>query len=156
MLMERGGERERERDVPVCTSHLLFPVNMNVPEVKAVVPVGYFQDVWMNGPFPIRRWNAFDAYIRTNSRVEGWHNKLNRTVGFHHLNVFQLVEVLTKQQVAIESTETTAQHGAEPPARRRKYHQQDVRLERLRQGYSTGEMTTEQFLLALRHIVHHF
>ena len=79
--------RERERDVPVCTSHLLYRVCMNVPEVKALAL--YFQDTCINGPFPVPMWKVSDAII---NRVEGWHHNMNRTMGFHHPNVFQLVK----------------------------------------------------------------
>ena len=68
---------------------------MNVPEVKALAQ--YFQDTWINGPFPVPMWNVVDANLRTNNRVDGWHTKLNRTVRFHHLNAFQLVDVLKEK-----------------------------------------------------------
>ena len=73
-------------------------------------------------------WIVFDANIRTNNSVEGWHKKLNRTVGFHHPNAFQLVGVLKKEQAAAESTEMRARHAAEPPAWRRKHRQLDALL----------------------------
>lgn len=48
-------------------------------------------------------WNVFHANIQTNNSVEGWHYKLNRTLGFHHPNAFELVEVLKIEQAAVES-----------------------------------------------------
>ena len=89
---------------------------MNVLEVRALAH--YFQDTWMNCPFPVPLWNVTEAIIRSSNRVESWHNKLNRTVDVHHPNIFQLVGVLKKEQAAVESTVTRAQRGAEPSARR--------------------------------------
>ena len=91
--------------------------------------------------------------IRTNNSVEGWHHKLNSDIGRSHPNVHKLVDVLLKEQA---STETTIQHallGVAPPPR---YRELDCHLEPVRRNYELGVYTTEAYLTAIQHIVHHY
>ncbi|KAK7488152.1 hypothetical protein BaRGS_00020594 [Batillaria attramentaria] len=85
-----------------------------------------------------------------------WHSKLNRTISTRHLNVFQLVEYLHKEQTNMESTIQRAQLGANLPARRRKYWEMDHPLQRLRTRFNAGELTSFEILSAVRHIVQRF
>ena len=51
----------------------------------------YFKKTWLNGPFDIGLWNVNQETLRTNNLVEGWHNRLNRSVGKHHPNLYELI-----------------------------------------------------------------
>ena len=96
-------------------------------------------------------WNVFSQSIRTNNRIEewhdklnrmdGWHNKLNRVEGWHHKlnrveewhdklnraighshpNTHELISVLKKEQTSTEETLQRARLGAPPPPSRRRY-----------------------------------
>ena len=46
--------------------------------------------------------------------------------------------------------------GAPPPPQRQKYRDLDRRLDRLRGEYRNGQMTTDDYLGALGHLVHHY
>ena len=66
-------------------------------------------------------WNVFSQSIRTNNRMDGWHNKLNRAIGHSHPNTHELISVLKKEQTSTEETLQRARLGAPPPPSRRRY-----------------------------------
>ena len=96
-------------------------------------------------------WNMHGQATRTNNRVEGWHSRLNKAIGARHPNTLQRVDALKVEQAATELTVTRARLGAAPAPR-----QIDDQLDRLLQRYGQGQLTTEMYLSALRHIVHNF
>ena len=116
----------------------------------------YYEDTWLGGSFPVRMWNVYADTIRTNNSVEGWHHKLNCNIGRSHPNVHKLVDVLRKEQASTETTIQQALLGVAPPPRRRKYRELDCRLQRVRLSYELGVYTTEAYLTAIQHIVHHY
>ena len=111
---------------------------------------------WLNGDFPPAMWNVHAATTRTNNVVEGWHSRLNKAIGCCHPNVYKLVTVLKGEQALTELTIRRADTGAPPPPRRRKYRDLDTRLDRLLDQYRQGQLTTDNYLTALRHVVHHY
>ena len=118
--------------------------------------VNYYEDTWLDGDFPPRMWNVHAAATRTNNAVEGWHSRLNRAIGCSHPNTYQLITVLKAEQAATDLTLARADTGAPPPPRRRKYRELDRKLDRLRGDYRNGQMTTDDYLGALSHLVHHY
>lgn len=116
----------------------------------------YYRDNWLNGNYPLVMWNVHKETTRTNNHVEGWHSKLNKTIGKLHPNIYELIECLKKEQANTELTVSRARLGAAPPPRRLKYREADDRITRLRDLYLNGESTTVEFLRSLRHTVHHF
>ena len=116
----------------------------------------YYKDTWLDGCFPVRMWNVYSDTIRTNNAVEGWHHKLNCDIGRSHPNVHKLVDILRKEQASTETTIQQALLGVAPPPRRRKYRQLDSCLQRVRRSYELGVYTTEAYLTAIQHIVHHY
>ena len=116
----------------------------------------YYEDTWLGGSFPVRMWNVYADTIRTNNSVEDWHHKLNCNIGQSHPNVHKLVDVLRKEQASTETTIQQALLGVAPPPRRRKYRELDCRLQRVRLSYELGVYTTEAYLTAIQHIVHHY
>ena len=116
----------------------------------------YYNATWLNGDFPPAMWNVHAATTRTNNVVEGWHSRLNKAIGCCHPNVYKLVTVLKGEQALTELTIRRADTGAPPPPRRRKYRDLDTRLDRLLDQYRQGQLTTDNYLTALRHVVHHY
>ncbi|KAK7116108.1 hypothetical protein V1264_001850 [Littorina saxatilis] len=124
-----------------------------IPEVMSLAL--YYKSTWLSGEYPPAMWNVHDTDIRTNNRVESWHSKLNKIVGRQHPNVHVLVNILREEQAQMEISLNRARLGARPPSRRRKYRELDERLMRLREMFRQGDMTTDEFLTSVRHIVHH-
>ena len=116
----------------------------------------YFKETWLNGPFDIWLWNVNQETLRTNNLVEGWHNRLNRSVGKHHPNLFELITNLKKEQYDTELTISRARLGAATTVRRRKYRELETRIVNLTEQHRTGGISTREFLKNIRHVAHHF
>ena len=67
---------------PAYTAHSLHPIVARIPGIAPLLV--YYEQTWLYGDYPIQMWNVFSQSIRTNNRVEGWHNKLNRAIGHSH------------------------------------------------------------------------
>ena len=68
-----------------------------IPQVDSLVE--YFDSTWVNGQFQFQQWNYFDFDgPRTNNYVEGWHSRLKKVVGKPHPNIFELIEVMKKEE----------------------------------------------------------
>lgn len=114
----------------------------------------YIKRTWINGTFPVKMWNVYQSDIRSNNRVEGWHHKLNSSVGKVHPHIYELIMHLKNQQ-----SETTVQLqrirlGAGQPARKRKFVELDSRIDNLTARYENGELSTMSFLRNIRHSIH--
>jgi len=69
-----------------------------VPSVQQFAT--YFQQTWLRD-FPIVRWNHWETTSeRTNNRLEGWHNRINRLAGRPHPNIYQLIDLIKKEDGA--------------------------------------------------------
>ena len=116
----------------------------------------YYQETWLSGSFPPALWNVSQETVCTNNSVEGWHNKLNRSIGKIHPNVFELLTHLKKEQRETEITARQASLEAAPPVRRRRYRELDEKIERLQKELKEGHLTARDFLRRIRHVVHQF
>ncbi|KRX98781.1 hypothetical protein T4E_6610 [Trichinella pseudospiralis] len=94
----------------------------------------YFQRKWMN-PNRLPLWNVYNVEICTNNHLEGWHLKMNRQAGKHHLSFYELLQLLIDGQ---GSTETLIQQ---------------VTSGRVTAKYDGGTRTMEQFLKAIAYDV---
>ena len=64
--------------------------------------ITYFDSTWINGQFRLKQWNYYDYDgPRTNNHVEGWHSRLKWIVGKPHPNIFEIVDVIRKEQATI-------------------------------------------------------
>ena len=129
-------------------------VTENTPALQQLCT--YYQETWLSGSFPPALWNVSQETVRTNNSVEGWHNKLNRSIGKIHPNVFELLTHLKKEQRETEITARQASLGAAPPVRRRRYRELDEKIQRLQKELKEGHLTARDFLRRIRHVVHQF
>lgn len=118
--------------------------------------LSYYKDTWLNGSFPLPFWNVHNEGTRTNNHLEGWHSKLNKAVRKIHPSVHDLVAVLKVEQGETELVIQRARLGAAPAPRKKKYRGLDSRLERLRTQFRSGDMSSNEFLDAVQHLVHHY
>ena len=64
----------------------------------------YFSNTWIHGQFPIDLWNHFrDERPRTNNFCEGYNSRLRKRAANSHLNIFELIMVLQKEQIHPET-----------------------------------------------------
>ena len=116
----------------------------------------YYQETWLNGNYPLSLWNVSTETVRTSNSVEGWHNKLNRTIGKIHPNIFELLQHLKKEQRETEVTCNQARLGASPPRRRRKCRELEAKITNYKEQLRSGEINGCTFNRKISHIVHHF
>ena len=87
----------------------------------------YYDGTWLH-KFKQRMCNVHKLIIRTNNRMEGWHHKINQTIGNAHPGVHEFIKVFKGEQSCTEVTIERARLGAVPPARHRKDRKLDERL----------------------------
>ncbi|XP_041372706.1 uncharacterized protein LOC121385978 [Gigantopelta aegis] len=63
----------------------------------------YVTNTWIEGPLSPEMWNHFgnDSH-RTNNHLEGWYHKINKIVQKGHLNIFEVVGLLKREQSVME------------------------------------------------------
>lgn len=111
--------------------------------------VDYFSNTWTKD-FPIALWNHFEATEdRTNNRLEGWHNRLNRLAGRNHPNIYQLIELLQKEDSVSEVKILQLQSGGLPVRRRNKWQRMDKRLKRMQAKFTSGQLSIAEFMEAV-------
>ena len=75
--------------------------------------------LWVNGQFQFHQWNYFDFEgPRTNNYVEGWHSRLKKVVGKPHPNIFELIEIIKKEEATAQMKLQICESGATGPPRR--------------------------------------
>ena len=128
-------------------------VQQKVPNISnADQLVSYFDQTWMNGQFNYRQWNYFDyTGPRTNNNVEGWHSRLSKVVGKAHPNVYELVDVINREEATSKLKLQQYESGAVLPARRRKVRERERRLTTLFDRFNNGELSLDDFLKAVKH-----
>ena len=61
----------------------------------------YFDSTWINGQLKRHQWNYFNFKgPRTNNHVEGWHSRLKKVVGKPHPNIYEIIDVLKREEVS--------------------------------------------------------
>ena len=107
--------------------------------------IRYFEDTWLVGQFSLTQWNVFaNSSFRTNNHVEGWHNRLKRVVVKSHPNLYELIEVLQREQSANEISLIQLQAGARPPRRALRTINRDRNIEQLKQRFN--EIPLEEYI----------
>ena len=87
---------------------------MNTPHLPAVEQLlDYFESTWINDTFPVSMWNMYKQELRTNNKVEGWHNSLNQAVRKSHPNIYELLTTLKEEQAATDRTKHAALLGTQ-------------------------------------------
>ena len=85
-------------------------------EVEAFVE--YFESTWVGGRYRISMWNHHASEgPRTNS-VEGWHSKLSKVSARNHPNLYEVIELLKREQASVEVKVTRLTAGGRAPKRR--------------------------------------
>ncbi|KRZ48692.1 hypothetical protein T02_10433, partial [Trichinella nativa] len=158
-------EAETKKKIKMLMATAFLPL----PEVPAAVDLlgrnvtgliaalfDYFRREWMT-PNRLPLWNVYNVQTRTNNHLEGWHLKMNRQAGKHHLSFYELLQLLIDEQ---GSTETLIQQvtsgrvtANDLRIKNNKYEEVQLRITALTAEYDGGTRTMEQFLKAVAYDV---
>lgn len=136
----------------IWTRHTFTTITMmNNGELPAIAELlQYFKDTWLNGQYPIAMWNMYQQDTRTNNKLEGWHNALNRAVKKSHPNIFELISTLKTEQSATDRIARSARLGTQPPPVRSKTKERQQKISNLELELESGQRSINDFLAAMR------
>ena len=138
---------------PAFVRSAWISVQEEAPELPRIDElVEYFSATWVRSSFQIRQWNYFKIEgPRTNNHVEGWHSRLKNIVGKAHPNVYELVEVIQKEESVTTMKVQQLVAGASQPPRRRKIKDRERKIQTLFQRLELGNITLGGFLDAIKY-----
>ncbi|XP_046339071.2 uncharacterized protein LOC124120313 [Haliotis rufescens] len=123
--------------------------------VKVTRFMDYVTTTWVEGSWSKDLWNHFgNQGRRTNNNLEGWHHHLNKSAQKTHPNIFEVVNLLKREQSLTEVR--VEQLGAHPraPARERKYRVIDSRLRALKEDLLNQLTTTMDYTDDVADLLH--
>jgi hypothetical protein len=91
-------------------------------------------------------WNVYNQGTRTNNKLEGWHNALNRLVKKCYPNIYELITTLKAVQSTTGRTMRSARLGAQPPPMRRKAKSRQQKIQILEEQLSSGQRSITEYL----------
>ena len=72
----------------------------------------YFESTWLDGYFRPQMWNNFsNPGPLTNNHLEGWQNRMKRIAQKAHPNIYEMLELLQKEQATTEVTISQLEAG---------------------------------------------
>ena len=109
---------------------------------------------WVDARFPLQMWNHHNTMSPwTNNNLEGFHNRLNRSLPHNNPNIYRFIEVLRKIEKADKVKLAQIDFGAAQSSRKRVYREPDNRIQRLKEQLHRGIKTSLQFLDAIGHLL---
>ncbi|XP_018494115.1 uncharacterized protein LOC108863913 [Galendromus occidentalis] len=94
----------------------------------------YFIETWLENDaiFPRDLWNHYRNFgARTTNHIEGWHQGSNRIVRKSHVNLFEMIKHLQKQEAKYSVKILMLDMGQAPEKVKKKYEDLDRKLIRL-------------------------
>ena len=85
---------------------------------------GYLHGMGEPKWFAFHQWNYlnYDGSSISNN-VEGWHSRLKKVVGKPHPNVYELVDIIRREEAVVQTEIQMTDRGAQQPSRRRRVWQ---------------------------------
>ncbi|XP_003737394.1 uncharacterized protein LOC100906240 [Galendromus occidentalis] len=114
----------------------------------------YFINTWMENEtvFPRKIWNQYRNFgARTTNHLEGWHQALNRDVKRSHVNLFEMIEHLQKQEDKFRLDMMRLRMGQGPPTLTKVYRRLNDRLIRLTGEFESGARTLLDYVRGVAH-----
>ena len=91
--------------------------------------------------YPIPTWNVFERTLqgvsRTNNTCEGWNRRFNSLIGKFHPNLHEFLDALMEEERYSEGRRQAIDLGEEPTRKKKKYAENDTRIERIVGRYGT-------------------
>ena len=118
----------------------------------------YFENTWLNGPFPLVMWNVYNRQcrLRTTNAVEGWHHRWNERVARVRPNIWYLIICLKKEEAVIHRAIRKIRRNAPPPRQIRKYRRLNELITLYKTEYQTQAKTLDQYWDAIQYVCHNF
>ena len=105
----------------------------------------YFEHYWIE-VVDHKLWNMYGVQRRTNNNLEGWHLRLNRSVGKAHANIYEFVSKLIREQGCTETLLAQVAAGnIKPHSNNLKYKNINVKIKHLTDDYTLGERILTNF-----------
>ena len=101
----------------------------------------------MNGSYKLSQWNYYDFDgPRTNNHIEEWHTRLKKIVGKAYPNVFEVFEVMKKEQASSEMKLEQLELGGRAPPRKKRFIEKDKRISALLERFKEGQYSLSDYL----------
>ena len=102
----------------------------------------------MNGSYKLSQWNYYDYEgPQTNNHIEGWHTRLKKIVGKAHPNIFEVFEVMKKEQASSEMKLEQLELGrGRAPPQKKKFIEKNKRISALFERFKEGQYSLSDFL----------
>ena len=114
--------------------------------------VTYFDRTWVNGNYKLSQWNYYDfEEPRTNNHIEGWHTRLKKIVGKADPNIFEVFEVMKKEQASSEMKLEQLELGGRAPPRKKRFIEKDKRISALFERFKEGQYSLRDYLDAIKY-----
>ncbi|KRZ49092.1 Structure-specific endonuclease subunit SLX1 -like protein, partial [Trichinella nativa] len=156
--------RNRRKNIRMLLATVFLPVpqvdtGVSLLEAGSTGPLAalfqYFWQEWMSDERP-PHWNVRDVSLRTNSHLEGLHNRLNRKADKSHNGFYELLELLIAEQGVMDTLIQQVLSGNVTVGDLRRvnkvYAQKQRQVAQYTGEYTNGRRTLEQFLEALMYI----
>ena len=115
----------------------------------------YVTTTWIEGLWPMHMWNHFgNEGHRTNNHLEGWHHKLNKLAQKSHPNIFEVVQLLQREQSVNEVKVKQLDGHWRAPARKKKYRNIDIRLRSLKDQLMNNAVTDMEYTDHVAELLH--
>ncbi|XP_018495401.1 uncharacterized protein LOC108864373 [Galendromus occidentalis] len=111
--------------------------------------ISYIIQTWLENDSVFRRhlWNHYRNFgARTTNHVEGWHQALNRIVKKRHLNIFEMISHLQKQEEKFRLDMMRLRMGQPPRPITKKHRILNARLINFVQEFETGEKSLLEYV----------
>jgi len=97
--------------------------------------VQYFDRTWMNENYKLSQRKYRDnGGPRTNNCVEGWRARLKKVVGKAHPNLFEITEIMKKEQASPEIKLQRLEMGGRAPPLKKRCMEKDKQILEIQGG----------------------
>lgn len=124
------------------------PLNSKVEQFN-----DYFVEQWLENDIVKDMWVCYGERHRTTNSLEGWHSRLNRAVGKHHPNIFELVKILRTDARHYDMLKIQHDLFMTANKRAKKYINLDRRIAMVVEEFVTGRRTLGRCLKNLSYII---
>lgn len=109
----------------------------------------YVRHTWLdNAMWPPSSWSVFHRFVRTNNDVEGWHRRLNSKAARGQLNLYLLLQLLSREAALVNVNLTLLRESAIIRRQRRAAKNTTSRLFKIWDQLIAREKTVRQTLRA--------
>jgi len=138
-------------ELAFCAMVVMLPDDI---DDRLSVLVSYVNDMWISSRlWPASSWSAYEASVRTNNDVEGWHNRLNCQTRNGKLDLYQVAGVLYAAAQYVDVQAVLVGENRLSRYQRRAFCNVQGRLHDYWHRYAAGELTTSQLLRGCSHCI---